>query len=375
MNQETYSKVLTGIFGTFVTGMMIANLSSPAAAFSETENRTLAQEPELTRIALVDGSYMGEYETYLTDQFFGRDYWVALKSTMEKALMKQENNSVYFGANDTLINHFAMPDQDGIATRAAYMNSLVEKTDLPVYMGLIPTSASVWADRLPMNAPSADEVALIQNYYGQLSDNITTVPIQEHLSAHSHEDVFYRTDHHWTTLGSYYGYTAIAEAMGFDPVPLSNYTETVVSDSFFGTTYSSSGVRWVKPDSMSIYVPEDGVEVVSYATGMPSEGMMYYYEHLDIKDKYKFYLGDQQPLIVLKTEHTDAPKLLIVRDSNSDCLTPFLTSHFSEIHLLDLRYYNIGVSSYAASNSIDDILVLYSNSNYFSDINLFKLGL
>ena len=64
------------------------------------------------------------------------------------------------------------------------------------------------------------------------------------------------------------------------------------------------------------------------------------------------------------------PRLLIIRDSYADSLVPFLTPHFSEIHLLDLRYYKLSLADYIAQNGIDQALVLYSVPNFVTDSNL-----
>ena len=96
--------------------------------------------------------------------------------------------------------------------------------------------------------------------------------------------------------------------------------------------------------------------------------------YLDVKDKYSYFLGGNQALCVIETEHTDAPKVLIVRDSYSDSLAPFLTERFSEIHLFDFRYNKTSLNSYIAEHDIDSVVVLYSFSNFSSDQNLFLLG-
>ena len=78
---------------------------------------------------------------------------------------------------------------------------------------------------------------------------------------------FYRTDHHWTSLGAYYGYTCLMDALGRgeEILPLETYTKTIVSTEFYGTVFSSSGVRWVAPDEMDTYVPEtDDIVVESH---------------------------------------------------------------------------------------------------------------
>ena len=97
-------------------------------------------------------------------------------------------------------------------------------------------------------------------------------------------------------------------------------------------------------------------------------------EKLDVKDKYSYFMGGNTPLAVIKTEHTDAPKVLVIRDSYSDSLAPFLTENFSEIHLFDLRYNNTPLPMYATQNEFDAVVVLYSTANFLTDGNLFKMS-
>ena len=49
---------------------------------------------------------------------------------------------------------------------------------------------------------------------------------------------------------------------------------------------------------------------------------------------------------------------------------PFLTDAFSEIHLIDLRYYTGSVREYIAENAVDRVLLLYSTDNFCSDSSL-----
>lgn len=376
MNRKTYEKLVSGGFCLCLTGVMLVNYAKADTEFSPTENRDLAQSPEFTSETIMDGSYMSDFETYLNDQFIFRDQWVALKSTMELLLGKQENNSVYFADNGTLINEVETPDPELMIKNAGYLNTLVSKVDVPVSVGIIPSAAEVWKDRLPNYAVTADETAIITDFYSQMTSDINKLPLLDTMSAHKSEDLFYRTDHHWTSLGAYYGYETIVSSLGMTPSPLDKFQQTVASDSFFGTIYSSSGVRWVKPDTIHTYVQQDDtMTVTSNFTGTPVEGALYVDSFLEKKDKYSYFLGGVQPLCIIETEHTDAPSILVIRDSYSDSMAPFLTENFSEIHLLDLRFYHAGVSSYVAMNEIDQVLVLYSLNNFVSDNNLFKLGM
>ena len=369
---KRYCIFITALFCAFLGLFLAANALSPDRDFSQLENRALQQLPAPSVKTLVSGAFMSDFETYVNDQFVLRDGWIALKSATELALGKQENNGVYFGKQGTLITHFQAPDAGKVTNNLSYVNKFVENVDIPVYFSLIPTQACIWADRLPHGAPTADEKGIIH----QLSyeTGAQSIDLYAALDAHKSEDIYYRTDHHWTSLGAYYGANALLEEMGLPALKLEDYTRTTVSDSFYGTTFSTSGVRWVRPDRIDTYVPEDGLTVTGYPNGTAQPGSLYVPEKLAEKDKYSFFLGGNQPLCVIQTQQKDAPKVLIVRDSYSDSLAPFLTQRFSELHLFDLRYNLTSVKSYVAEHDIDAVVVLYSFSNFVTGTNLFVLG-
>ena len=380
-----YSKFLTALFCAFIGGVLLVSTILPDREMSETENRYLQQAPTLSLGNVTSGTFMSEAEDYTADQIVGRDFWVALKAWCERLSGKQENNGVYFGKEDTLLNRVDTPAwedtpaqgdtafQAGLNTRLDYVDTLVGNVSVPVYFGLIPTSSTIWADRLPAGAPTADELSIIDRLY--FSTGANTIDLAGALAAHSEEDIYYRTDHHWTSLGAFYGANAIFEALGLEPLELSDYQKTTVTDQFFGTTFSTSGVRWVRPDSIDTYIPEDGVHVTSWFGAEPSEGSLYVDSYLGVKDKYSYFLGGRQPLCVIESDKaSDGPKVLVIRDSYSDSLAPFLTERFSEVHLFDPRNNLNSVKDYVAQNDIDTVLVLYSFQNFTTDQNLFVLG-
>ena len=373
MKQRTYNIFLTVLFCLFIGGMFLGSLILPDKTFSQMENRNLEQAPKLSWNSVTSGEFMTKAEDYVNDQILGRDFWVALKAWSERLSGKQENNGVYFAKENTLISRVETPAQSDLEKNAGYVNALVDNVDVPVYFGIIPSAASIWADRLPEGAPTADEKAIIDGLYQAVQTH--TIDLYSVLAAHQSEELYYRTDHHWTSLGAYYGYTALMDAMGLDPVPLEAHGKVTVSDQFYGTLFSSSGVRWLPPDHIDRYVSAEGVTVTAYPNGVPEPGSLYVDSFLEVKDKYSSFLGGNKPLCVIETTHTDAPKILVIRDSYYDSLAPFLTQNFSEIHLFDPRMNLTSVKDYVAQNDIDAVVVLYSISNFVSEgSHLFVLG-
>jgi hypothetical protein len=361
---KTYGRFLTIGFCAFLAGLLIWHIVLPDRAKSETENRTLAQLPEFSWEALVDGSYTESVEEYFADQFPLRDRWMVLKARAEQLLGKREFNRVYL-CGDTLISKVETPADGMVDKNLSYIDRLTEKTDANVTLGMIPSAAEVWKDKLPTGAQSWEQTELLAQ---------SDVDFHSALMEHADEPIFYRTDHHWTTLGAFYGANALLESLGKEMLKEDDFTVETASDSFYGTLYSQSGVHWVTPDILEFWVEEDGLQVTSWRTGKEESSSLYDRSYLEVKDKYSAFLGGNQPLCVIKNENiTDGSKLLLVRDSYGDSLAPFLAQRFEEVHLVDLRYYRFPVSVYAAENGINDIAVVYSVQNFIADANLVLL--
>lgn len=368
---KAYSRFLTVFFCLFLGGLLAWHTLLPDRSRSETENRTLTQTPVFSWAGLLDGSYTKQVESYFADQFPLRDEWTVLKARAEQAIGKTEFNGVYL-CGDTLISKVERPAKDLPSKNLDYVTRLENAVPSRVTLGLIPSAAEIWRDKLPFGATSWDQQAFLSE---AAATGIPTVDFSAALAQHAQEPIFYRTDHHWTTLGAYYGYVAVMESLGREALPMDAFTPQTVSDSFNGTLYSSSGIHWLKSDTMEFWVSGEGLHVTSWRSGSPEKAELYDESYLSKKDKYSAFLGGNQPLCVITNDNPDAQgKILLVRDSYSDALAPFLARQFSEVHLLDLRYYRVGVAQYAAEQEIDDILVLYSIPNFITDKNLVFLA-
>ena len=376
---KKYSVFITALFCLYTFGFGIALILSPSRDFSEQENRYLSQFKVPTLATIRSGEFREDFEDYVTDQFPLRDQWVQLKALSERALGKQENNGVYFGTDgQTLFAHFTIISRDELAQRVGFVNKLAGNVDVPVYFSLVPDKTFVLSDLLPANAPNVDDGSTIEQAMELCKGNVNFIDLRDSLLPQGIYDRFYRTDHHWTTHGAHWACIALVEGME-QYIPQFDFPDILRSDTFYGTTYSASGAGWVRPDSIYTMIPEGGtkghVTVTRYPEGEPIEGGLYYPEKLEVKDKYAYFLGGNQPLCVIKNPDAVGGKLLVIRDSYSDSLAPFLAEEFQEIHLFDLRYNNLSLKQYVADNEIDQVLVLYSANNFNTDKNLFKLGL
>lgn len=412
MKQSNYKNhLIIAVFCIFMIGLSLISLILPKRSFSEAENRFLQEMPEISMNAILSGSFMKDAEDYTADHIAGRDQWVGMQARLEQLSGKGENNGAFFADQDTLIKRIEPVSMGSLSQKINVINTFAEKVDVPVYFGLIPSSACVWADRLPKGASATtmDEQASINALYQMCNqDRVTCLNLLGMLKAHANEEIYYRTDHHWTSLGAGYGMQALIEAMNqrlmqdkasadggdgeersgqaagsgegenqsgqaegslMEMVEPADYLPLTVSHEFYGTTWSSSGAHWVKPDRIDICVQDPGtLEVLSYQdpSADPAVSSLYHEEKLKIKDKYTYFLGGNQPICRIRTGHA-GPKILLVRDSFSDSLAPWLTERFSEITLIDFRYTRTSVSEYIAANDYDCVLILYGFSGFTTD--------
>ena len=244
---------------------------------------------------------------------------------------------------------------------------------------MVPSASQVLTDKLPAFAAPYDQENVLRRIREKLvetgAETEMMVPVLEQLKEHSQESIYYRTDHHWTAQGAYYGYEIWAESMGIEPWKREMFTEETVSEDFLGTVYSKVNVP-SRPDSIQLFLP--GVEVkyqVSY-DGLPKVyDSLYNLKALEGKDKYAVYLDGNHGLTVINRESAEPAGrcLLIVKDSFAHSFVPFAANHFDTVYMVDLRYFNMGIDGFMEENGVTDLLVLYQIPGFSTETTVSKL--
>ncbi len=364
-------------FLALVFGMAGASMLVKDRDFSDNENRVLQQRPEFTSERLFDGTFTKEYEAYITDQFIGRDQWIALKVYAEKALQKKGINGVYFGKDGYLIQtHEAdKVDAELVNKNVGRLQQFVSKYKgtKNVYAMIVPTASSVLKDKIPAYAQEYDQQTLIS----QIGDAIGKdhlIEVGDVLGQHKEEYIFYRTDHHWTSLGAYYAYVEACGKLGITPIPQSEFTKTEVTKEFLGTTYSKVNIK-TTPDTITLYeqATKPSYHVALNHDKEQLEGL-FDYKKLEQKDKYPVFLGGNNAYVEITGGEKNGKTLLVVKDSFAHTLVPFLAPHYEKIIMIDYRYFNESTEQLVEKEAVTDILVLYNTMNFVEDRNLLKLG-
>ena len=363
-------------FGTLIT-LGCVTAFSEKEEFSETQNKYLAKFPTISGKKIYNGSFTSGIEAYLSDHFVGHDGWITAKTCLDLLTGKREQNDVYI-LKDRLAEKIAEPDMNVVNKSIDGIKKFSEDNNITPYIMLVPTQAEIYRDTLPPNAPNPDQQEFIENVYSSLEGYAAPIDVYSVLSANRNEYIYYRTDHHWTTRGAYLAYTAAGKKMGYTPLSEDNYDIDHAADDFRGTFYSKVLYDGCEPDTLDIWLPADGpyepdVEIYSSFGVEPDiHKGMYFREYLDVKDKYSTYFGTNQPMITIRTGN-EGGRLLIFKDSYAHCFAPFLTEHYSEIVMFDLRYIQLSYKDVIDISSFDSVLFLYNTSTFMSDENLKKL--
>ena len=254
------------------------------------------------------------------------------------------------------------------------MSSLSERCPGKVSFMLVPSASTVYPEKLPLAAPQMDEEARINEAANAVQGGhfINVLPA---LYDHKDEYLYYRTDHHWTTLGAYYAYEAFCKELGLTPFDRSTHTVETAED-FYGTHYSKARTWNAEPDTITWYDLQNKLTIWNVTgPGQPTDGTetgLYDTAKLDVYDKYAMFLHGNNGLSRVEGDGTG--KILVIKDSYANSFVPYLTANYGAIDVVDFRNYNYGLDQLIADNDYDAILVLYSYSSFTSDPYLYRAG-
>ncbi len=369
--QSRFYRRMVRVFGVLLVIMVLANLIKRDQEFSDEENRMLTQKPVLTWESLTSGDYMTDFESYVSDQFFARNQWITVKLYEDILLGKKESNGVYLGKDGYLIEKPDEPDWESVSNNMAAVSALAERhPDISTYMCMVPNSFYILEDKLPAQAPVRDQERDLQKIRELADGSVHDINVTDVLKEHADEDIYYKTDHHWTSLGAYYAFAAAAEAMGLKNVETEYDIHTVASD-FQGTLASKSGYHGSE-DIIQVYEAAN-IEpdyIVNYVESNEKSTSIYNSSCLEEKDKYTVFFGGNHARIDISTTQPERKNLLLFKDSYANCFVQFLLPYYQSIIMIDARYYYENVDSLIQNYGITDILFLYNVNTFVTDNSL-----
>ena len=333
--------------------------------FSDSENRMLAQKPAPTLASLADGSFAEGLERWYADQFPGRDLWITADLTFQRALGVREMNGVYLGADGYLLEAPAQEDAAQLGqTEAAICAFAAQHPDIRLTAAIVPNAWGVLSEKLPAGAPVEDQKALI-DAIDQAMPDVRTANLTEALRSRRSEPLYYRTDHHWTSLAARYAFETLSAQLDLQPVR--SYTVYPVSDSFEGTLAAKTGSH-AALDTIEIYVPDTDVQyAVTYADTQTTICSLYDRAKLAEKNQYEVFFGGNHARVDIQTTADTGRTLLLLKDSYANCFVQFLTPYYDRILMIDPRYFYDDLGALLRRERVTDALILYNYNTFVQD--------
>lgn len=358
------------IFMVLLLGLAGKEALSHQRTYSPVEKRELQTRPEISITKVLDGRFQRKYESYLRDQFPGRDHWVSFQTDMELFMGKNEIHNVYIGKNHYLLEHYTEKEFDPqqISKNLQALEKFVGKTkqNADVHVMMVPTKSWILREKLPAFAPHYKEQRFYDALQQKLEKEDVLISVEPVLDAHKEEEIYYRTDHHWTTLGAWYAYEQYTKAVGGDLQRAQGKKKfRCISKDFYGTTYAK--INYARQaDKIEIYEPADKLRVV-YNMGEKKTKTLYDVSFLKTADQYSVFTGGNQAVLEITGGIKNGKTLLLIKDSFANSILPFLAEDYEKLVVVDLRQLNVSGDRLLEMFSPTDILILYNSAQFAQD--------
>ena len=370
-NAKLHEIITCVLFCGFIGIMGLCMVLLPKSDFSETEKRELSQFPALTWETLSSGDFADDLETYMADHLPGRTFFVGLKAYFDLLTGQQSSKDIYVAEGDRLVEKPVIWDQAQVEKNMKYINKFSAALDVPVDLLIVPSAGFLLEDTVVGIHDAYTDDAILQAIYSQAGEKLNTFDLLSVYQQMDADRLYYRTDHHWTSYGAYQAYSAYMQSIGMD-YPAVDFFTVERHSGFRGSTYTRSAL-WLTPaEDIELWVGS-ALQVENSTTEGIHQGA-FYPQRLEEADMYTVFLDGNQPLVHIYNEaNAGKGTILVVRDSYSNCLGPFLAESYEEVILVDLRYYRKSVSELVATEGVDRVLVLYCIGNFMTDNNMLFL--
>lgn len=286
-------------------------------------------------------------------------------STSDAELPKAENEQVL---NGNLIYYFnnhwhGIQLYAGGYNQNLYISSVdnfAEDLDgiAQVYSMIAPTNGDFYCPEgyEEYNASQIDDIAYIEE---NLGDKVKSVNCYDILKQHKDEYIYFRTDHHWTSLGAYYAAERFAEAAGvpFAEMNDENYEKKVI-EGFVGSLYGTTGDGNLldDPDDFEYYVPANDYRCYYYDMSYNLDGRYPFFIQQEPRNAFGTFMGSDKKIVRVETDVKNGRKLMVIKDSYGNSEIPFYMNSFEEIYVTDVRFFDLNAIEFIKQQGITDVL-------------------
>lgn len=304
------------------------------------------------------------------------------KNTVEESAQKDytKENAEYTVENGIIVvnqdGHYRALEMFGGGTGNAYVDALNKfrsqiDDKVKVYSMIAPLASEYYT---PANYSyaSANQKEYFDDIASRLDKGITSVDIDSVLAKHTEENIYLRTDHHWTPLGAYYAARTFADAAGVNFKDINTFKKETIAG-FVGTMYAFTGDINIKNDSedFTYYVPDNNDKCTTYyydtSFNYNSSGNFFNEVGDPQSNAYMTFMGGDEQIVKIKTNVKNNRKLLIIKDSYGNAEPAYYTNSFEEIYVVDMRYFDLNLVDFTEQMNITDVLFTMVTFSAFGD--------
>lgn len=363
-----YARRVGSYFAAIIVLFLIAGIFVPDASFSDVENRSLQRFPKLSLREYGSGRFEKKFENYVNDQFVGRNLFIKLKSAVDVSSGSVYSNGVWKGKDGYLMEDIVVPDEERMDKMIDAIDKFRKKhKSLPMRFMLVPTAANIYSDKLPALSDPADQNKYMDEFFDRLKEiNVDAIDVRPAFGAAADDvQLYYRTDHHWTTDGAK---LAMDEFVKSRDLKAKDFKLYEVKNDFVGSLAAKSGFTGGKADVIKLAAMEGGLNSSIYYEDTQKKTSKYYkMSNLDKRDAYTVFGGKNHPLYTIKTPTKSNRRLLLIKDSYANSMIPFLMQYYREIVVVDPRYYYDDINVTMLTENVNEVLFLYNANTLFED--------
>ena len=286
-------------------------------------------------------------------------------------------------------------DQEAVGRRAQATAELAAKLEvrgIPYLYIAAPQKIQRGAELLPRGLEESGN-ATCDAYLAELDrlgvDYLDLRPVFESNGIYS--NWFFRTDHHWKPEAAFFAWQYLSGELdlryGYETPSIltnpNNWSTRVLDDFFLGSQGKRVGSLYAGVDDFTIYTPKFDTNLTytnsdgSFDRSGPFAQSVCFPERVEEQDwfngnPYTYYSGgDYAMATMVNHNNPKGPKVVLLRESFSCALAPFLALSCSELTTIDLRYFSGDLMDTIRELEPDLVLTLYTASSTGLD-NMFN---
>ena len=392
---KLYHKIVIIVFSLVISigGLFTIGGNIKTLAKTTWNSMKVGWQKEQDVLGVIEGFTEG-IETSLTESFWLKEKYIDLYGLVERLLGRTYIRDV----NPSLVvvkdNHEQLQfltfsaDYTEEVEKIDKLNKILQKSNTPLLYVQTPLKIIEGFTQLPSSVQdwsTENTDKLLQSLEDKGVDylDLRQSIIEDGLNL---EELFYKTDHHWTTHTAFWAMEQVVEKLENEYgmvldiekyyTDINKYKATECPNSFLGSQGRRVGRFYTGVDDYTLLTPlfdtNYNVEIHKSDSVKTYEGD---FEETIIKanlldenesvytNRYATYFGGDYPEVRIENRNKAAGhKVLIIKDSFALPFSAFLSTMFAETRLLDLRYYDADkLESYIEEYNPDVVLFVYKS--------------